>query len=513
MKIKYHVIWLQILFSSFAFGQNHFADSLLSVVKTTKQDTAKVNAFNNLFIEFEFKDDVKAKEYLDSALSINQRIDFKKGLSVTYLYLGYFAEDKGDFKDALKHYTSCLKINEEIKNKIGVADAYNSIGNVFASQGNYPEALKNFFAALKIREKNIFQKDIASHKKGIAAAYGNIGSIYGIQENYPLAIKYQSQCLKTMKEIGNKLGEANSYNNIGVLYAGQDIHDKALENYSASLKIMEEIGNMSGVASSYTTIANVYSRQANETQDPLDKKNKLDKALEYHLAGLKIKLELKEKSGIAISYSCLAIVYTRLKKYNLAEDYIFKGLELSKEVGQKKYIRDAYLIFTNLDSAKGNYRGAYENHKHYILYRDSIDNETTRKKTIQNQMNYDFEKKEAIAQAEHKKELESQEAISSEKNRRQKVVIMFVVCGLLLVMIFAGFVFRSLRITKKQKIVIEEQKCFVEQQKLEVEFQKQIVEEHQKDIIDSILYARRIQRSLLPTEKYIEKTIARLKKK
>jgi hypothetical protein len=46
----------------------------------------------------------------------------------------------------------------------------------------------------------------------------------------------------------------------------------------------------------------------------------------------------------------------------------------------------------------------------------------------------------------------------------------------------------------------------------EVENQKQKVEEKQKEIIDSIKYAKRIQQSLLPTEKYIEKNLKRLKK-
>ena len=78
---------------------------------------------------------------------------------------------------------------------------------------------------------------------------------------------------------------------------------------------------------------------------------------------------------------------------------------------------------------------------------------------------------------------------------------------------FAIFIFRSLRITRKQKDIIGIRKNILEQQKMEVEFQKQIVEEHQKDIIDSITYGRRIQRSLLPTEKYIEKTLSRLRKK
>ncbi|HTL81202.1 MAG TPA: triple tyrosine motif-containing protein [Bacteroidia bacterium] len=45
----------------------------------------------------------------------------------------------------------------------------------------------------------------------------------------------------------------------------------------------------------------------------------------------------------------------------------------------------------------------------------------------------------------------------------------------------------------------------------EIQQQKNIVEEKQKEIIDSIHYAERIQRSLLPSDKYIQKKIEQLK--
>ena len=61
-------------------------------------------------------------------------------------------------------------------------------------------------------------------------------------------------------------------------------------------------------------------------------------------------------------------------------------------------------------------------------------------------------------------------------------------------------ILKSLRENKRKNIIISAQKE-------EVEKQKQIVEEHQKEIIDSIRYAKRIQRALLPTEKYIAKHI------
>lgn len=42
---------------------------------------------------------------------------------------------------------------------------------------------------------------------------------------------------------------------------------------------------------------------------------------------------------------------------------------------------------------------------------------------------------------------------------------------------------------------------------IELEYKHQIIEEKQKEIIDSIKYAKRIQQSLMPTEKYIEKSL------
>ena len=59
------------------------------------------------------------------------------------------------------------------------------------------------------------------------------------------------------------------------------------------------------------------------------------------------------------------------------------------------------------------------------------------------------------------------------------------------------------RITNKQKKLIEAQKKIVETQKL-------IVEEKQQEILDSIYYARRIQRALVTSEFAINKHLKRL---
>lgn len=74
--------------------------------------------------------------------------------------------------------------------------------------------------------------------------------------------------------------------------------------------------------------------------------------------------------------------------------------------------------------------------------------------------------------------------------QKQKQLKYYFLIGLLVVLIFTIFVFRSLRITSRQNIIISEQKT--------------IVEEKQKEILDSIEYALRIQTAILPPNKIIK---------
>jgi len=307
------------------------------------------------------------------------------------------------------------------------------------------------------------------------------------QANYKEALKNINASLKIFEQIGDKGGQANCYNNIGNIYATQGKYPEALKNYLISQTLNEEIDNNYSLASIRMNIGLINQISG-----------KYDEAIKCYTKSLLFFEEIENKSGVAVCYGNMGEANIGLKNYTEAKKYLNKAIDLSKQIGNKECIKNAYIAFYQMDSITGNYKGAFENHKKFLLYRDSLNNEETKNQTIQSEMTFDFEKKEAIAKAEHKKELENQEAIAGEKSRKQKLIIGFVVIGLLSVLMFAIYVLRSLRIAKKQKEVIE--------------FQKVVVEEKQLQIIDSIKYARRIQQSLLPTEKYIAKNLNRLKK-
>ena len=65
---------------------------------------------------------------------------------------------------------------------------------------------------------------------------------------------------------------------------------------------------------------------------------------------------------------------------------------------------------------------------------------------------------------------------------------------------------------KKEVVFRKETEDKLKESLDKIEFQHKALEEKQKEIIDSITYAKRIQNSLMPTEKYIDASIKRLNK-
>lgn len=85
----------------------------------------------------------------------------------------------------------------------------------------------------------------------------------------------------------------------------------------------------------------------------------------------------------------------------------------------------------------------------------------------------------------------------------------YAICLVTIILSIYSYIKYRERQLKIEKVFLENK---VEERTAELKEEKLKVEEKQKEILDSIHYAKRIQRSLLTTEKYIEKSLKRLKK-
>lgn len=377
-------------------------DSLTAILtKQSSSDTLTVNRMNMLARALAQKRQLElATSYAQKAKKISKKLDFKKGEANAYNIIGIMYAYKSNYPEAMKNFSAALKVWKEIGNKRGIADSYNHIGSIYEYQGNYPEALKNYFAGLKIYDET-------GDKEGIAMSYNGIGIVYRKQGKYPEALQNYFASLKIKEELGNKRGIAGSYHNIGAVYQQQGKYSEALENYFASLKIVEEIG---------------------------------------------------EKWGIAMSYNNIGFAEHKLNRPASAKKYYEKALALAKKTGAKELIGDIYYNFTLADSALGNYKDAYENYKQYIIYRDSLINEENERKSLQASMDYEYEKKEAVIQAELKtKNLE----LKTKKMQRN-----IAVAGLGLMMVLTVLVIYFFRLRNKN-LKIEKQNLELQRREME----------------------------------------------
>ena len=141
-----------------------------------------------------------------------------------------------------------------------------------------------------------------------------------------------------------------------------------------------------------------------------------------------------------------------------------KGLALAKQMGNIKELQGGYYNLTKLDSAKGNYKEAYEHYKLYSLYRDSLVKEENEKKSLQAKMQYEFDKKQAIAKAEQDKK--------DAEQKRIKNLQYFAIAGLiilvLVILIIAFIQWRNNNQKKKANILLQQEKEKAEETLIEL---------------------------------------------
>jgi len=213
---------------------------------------------------------------------------------------------------------------------------------------------------------------------------------------------------------------------------------------------------------------------------------------------LHIAEELGDKNQIATWLSNIGAVYKLTGKIKQSEECFKNALSISKEIGDKEVLKETCYNLSLLYDTIGRYENALEYYKLYIVYRDSISNEENIQKQTRIEMNYEFDKKQT-ADSIKNAELANQETFKHEQEiKQQKTYTYGGVLGFILMLVVSGVSFRAFKQKQKANEIIA--------------MQKEFVEEKQREILDSIYYAKRIQQSLLPTEKYIEKKLKELRK-
>jgi tetratricopeptide (TPR) repeat protein len=432
----------------------------------------------------------KALLYLDTALiysrlfqkfpndSLNNKSKKLYTEAIGYKAAVYYK--KSDYDIALNYYSKALLMSKEINDKKNEAANLGNIGLVYYRLGNYKKALNYYYKALSINEK-------IDYKKGVAANLSNIGIIYKDQKEYNKALKYYFKASEINKSIGNLNSYAINLGNIGIIYASLNDINKALFYYKKSLALFKKIKDKKGQLRQLTNIGNLLT----------EKNNDYENAIKYYNKSIVIANEIRDKRSLAIAFSNLGNAYLRLKKYKLAEEKFKEAEKINKSIGSIINLKYCYKGLSDLYELTNDYENAFKYYKKFRGLNDSLINIENSKVLIEKEMKYRFEKQKAIDDAKYEKQL----AIEKKEQEKQKIIIYATVAGLFVVILSLIIIINRLQVTRNQNKIIEAQKRKVEQQKNIVEKARKSLEIKNKEITDSIIYAKRLQEAILPSNK------------
>lgn len=372
---------------------------------------------------------------------------------------------EGNIHLSEKNIQQAINLSKKINYKKGLGSAYFVMGWVKQYLGDYDVAQNYYVQAMEIQESIGDDKNLAF----TLTTMGIISIRYG---NTDKSIEYYERALAIKKSLKDSVGIGALLNNIAVVYYQLKDFDKAVEYMEEAKEIYKAIGDNQSLGAILSNLGSFYYEIGNK-----------QKGIKYMYDGHEATLKTNDPLSIAMSFNTLSSISLDQKDYKKALNFNDQAMYYATKKGRiKDMLMDAYDMYANIYSEMGNYKKAYEYQVQYILIKDSIFDAEKSQQITELAEKYESEKKEKEIELLNK-EKEKQAALSLAENKRKNTIIFSIIGGLALVIIFSIFLFKRFRVTNQQKIVIEEK---------------------QKEITDSITYAKRIQEAILPPESIIK---------
>jgi serine phosphatase RsbU (regulator of sigma subunit) len=336
-------------------------------------------------------------------------------------------------------------------------------GVVYKNKGDFKTAIEKHLLSLKIREQE-------NDTTGRAIAYNDIGILYKTLKNFPKALECYRQSNRLLLQTGNKIGISFTYGNIGTIYSEMKNNDSALYYYNKAIAIAEEIHNRNALTTAYSNIGELYG-----------KKGDAAKALEYFKKSLEIDIENDDAYGMILSYTNVGNALKDLGKHQEALENYSKAKKLCIANEATPLLKDLYFAMAESYKHNKDFVNAFDYLSKYTVLNDSILTKETTQQMAELDTKYQSEKKDKEL-IRKDAEIVTQQADASKKAIQRNAFVI----GFILVICLAFFIFKGYRQKQKANEEITEQ--------------KEVIQEKNKEITDSIQYAKRIQKALLASE-------------
>lgn len=448
-------IFLFIAFSTVSGQSKKKIDSLMTCLKTAKNNKSKVDVYNKLSYEYSTNDFKKSTYYAEKALFLAKKIRYQAGIITSYLRKGLAFDANSQLDKCIEIYNNALKLSQNYHNDSLIVASYNYIATVLLYKGNFSKAYDYLFDIEKLtRNKFNFERGLM---------YFRFAHFYILLKNNKKAGDYIKKGKPLIIKYGDKRNKAWCYNNIGHFLNLMGDSKGALDNHYKSLKISKSINDLYGIALSYNSIGEVFLSL-----------NKGGKFLDYFLKSLEIRKKLRDKYGIAYTNCYIGKYYLENNQIKKARKHLESSFNNFEDLQTPEMLKEVseYLGETFYKLKK--YPEAYT----YIQKANKLNNQLlgarVAAKTARLEIENEIEKKEKT------RKIEDQKRLAIEKSRRKNEllyrILLFILLGLISIVFIITFI--SLRFIRKKnqelmlhKVEIEEQNEELRQQNDEIETQ------------------------------------------
>ncbi|HYG50188.1 MAG TPA: tetratricopeptide repeat protein [Flavobacteriales bacterium] len=440
----------------------------------------------------------EALETANKAASQAKKISWERGIVYTTIAIGNVYEFSSQPDKAVAAYFKAEKKAKELNVPILLSSCYSNLGSYYYQLGDVVKAQKYFQQMLVTGIKS-------GDQDGQARAHNNLGATYEAEKEYKKAIKSYKEAIRIYKKQKNERNIADAYNNIGNVYFAIRDYEEALVHLRWALSGYIKSGDKQGYSIAAGNISNTFTSLFNQPAPRVEKLLKtgkdsaynrqllIDSSIYYANAAIKINRELNDLYNLAHNLKSLGNSYVNTGRYTEAMEVYGESLRLSTDLSALVIQRAATEGMAHVNAGMGNYKDAYQWILKHNVIKDSIFSQEKQVEAGRQQGRFETEKQLALDAMKHQKD------IAAEK-KQQLLIIIFSCIVIAVVVVFLVISFNRLKITRRQKKIIE-------QQKHQVLEQKEIVEEKNKEITDSINYAKRIQLGILPSEQELTKAL------
>ncbi len=480
---KCFVFLLPLLFFHFMLNaQIGKADSLKRVL-AIKSDTNRIPVLlelANAYLQFS---SVKALDAANEAKTLAYQNENDFWLAKSYNTLGNIYSLNGNISDAIIAYKQSAKLFQQIGNKKEYVNSLNVVSSTYQAKGDFNNALNISFDAFKAAEA-------ADYKKGMSSALLNSGAVYRSMQNYNKAIIDFEKAMSICVDLGDEIGQAEALNSIANIYGDKGDNEKAIEYLNKSLDTFKKSGNnysiaveLNNLGVTYVDMGSNLDANGNSESDSLKVKEYYDKALDYLKQSYELRRKLGDKKGMVSSLTNIGTVYYYRNNNDRAIDYFKQALDLGRGVGMDEVELSILYNISDAYRVKDQYDSAFIYARKYSDLNDSVFHRNLAEKISEMQARYGVEKAENDAKAAEKE--------------KKLVSIASGVGGLLLIVV-VFFLWNRAVTRKRVNTKLNQQKQEIEVKNSALQLANVEIESKNKDITDSIQYARKIQEAILP---------------